>query len=258
MRRGVMQGYEPLSLGQAPIPAPPGTSFPTGFPLEALAQVAQFLNLQSVGLYTPWAGRAGGVDWIEVRQPPDTNIGVFALNDQAVLMVPQATFGQQLPFVAILSDRLATPSGVEAAWEGTAYKAYDTQAVYRQDDPLPTPKISFLHWGELRGPGDGRGNKSLEAAAAMAGGKLVFAQQVDYNSTATRKPPPVPFEQALAVQLGLAKSHGPLPTAPPVGPAIGPAKPSPVVPIVPIAVAAGAAALVYYLVRKSQQKRGVR
>lgn len=255
----VMQGYEPVGLGQAGFPAPPGTTFPTGFPLDLLAQVGTLLGLQSIGVYTPWAGREGGIDWDVARLPPDTNVTVSILTDQAVLMVPQATFGSQLPFVAILTDGLPTPGQVESAWSSTPYQAYQTQALYRQDDPRPTPRIYFLHWGELRPPGGGRGNKSLEAAAATIGGKLVFAMQVNYATTAVRQPPALPFEQAIAMQLG---TGGPTPREP--GVAIQPpsSTPPPAPPtakkasmVVPVAFGAAVAAVTFYAAHKLSKKR---
>lgn len=247
----VMQGYEPMPLGQdVGLPAPPGTSFPTGFPVDLFVQIASILRLKSIGIYTPWAGREGGIDWEPVRQPPDTNITVSILTDQAVLAVPTATFGSQLPFVAILTEVLPTPNHVESAWNGSPYQAYQTQAVYRQDDPRPTPRIYFLHWGELRPPGGGRGNKSLEAAAAMIGGKLVFAMQVNYATTAMRQPPALPFDQAIALQLG---TGGPKPIEngvmpPPV--TTPPAPPKKASMVAPVAFGAAIAAVTYYVMRR--------
>jgi len=254
---GVMNMYEPIGLGEAGLPAPPGTNFPASFPgLDLLSQVGSMLTLTPVGLFTPWGGRTGGVSWDDVKQPPDTNIALSSLTDALVRMVPTVTFGAPLPFIAVLTTKLPTPNEVEAMWSGTDYQAYETDAIYDQADASPTPRILFLHWAERRQAGaSGAGNKSLDQAAGSVGGRLVFAMQVDYRSTSRRQPPAIPFQQALAMQLsgggGQQKvppvDSGPPPAKTDVPPLIE--KPVKISWVYPALIATGTAIIAFFVVR---------
>jgi hypothetical protein len=227
---------------------------PSGFP--QIVDITKQLGLQEVGLYTPWAARESSTTWEPVQQPPDTNIAVFALNDQLLAGAHTLTFGQPIPFVAILTEQPVLPEQVSAALKGTAYKFYQTQAVYRQTDSAPTPKIVFLHWAESRPPGDvDKGVGSLTQAAASVGGKLTYAIQVNYQSTALRQPPAVPFLSALQAQMG----------TPPGGSSTVP--PSTSIPakvkgkqslVGPILVGAGVAVVTFLTARSLQETRGRR
>lgn len=225
---GVMDLYMPVGIGAGPdglgqMAAPPGVQLSDGFSL--LGEITSRLGLKHLGVYTPWATRQGATGWELVQQPPSTNIAVAALNQAAIEAALKITFSQPLPFIAIVTERLPTPSEVEATYDGTPYQFYETQAVYRQDDTDPTPRIWFLHWGRFREAGDpqhGRGN--MDKAAADIQGRLVFAMQVNYPTTATRSPPAVPFENALAVQFGTG--------TPPNGGAVQPPGPEPPEPVV--------------------------
>jgi len=203
---------------------------------DLFADLATQLKLPDMGLYTPWGWRSTAVDWIPVDQPPSTNIAVSSLNDAAWKIALTIGFGQALPFIGVLTTApqmadLVLPSikAFDSAWKGTQYEVFETQAIYSQTDKRPTPQIHFLTWLRLRDIGDpDKGNGSLERAATESGGRLVFAGQVDYASTATRSTPATPFETALEQQLGVAPPG--LPSGPPEPmvepPPVGPAPPT--------------------------------
>ncbi len=201
-------------------PGPAGLAIPEIGQL--FADLGSKLSLPDLGVYTPWATRVGGIQWDLVSQPPGTNVAIASLTDVAWKMALGVGFGQALPFIGVLSERLPEVSVLERSWIGTQYEVYETQAVYAQTDQAPTPRIQFLTWLSLRAPGDGdKGSGSLEQAAVESGGRLVFATQVDYRSTATRGVPGMPFLGALEEQLGGGGQPGERPPPPPVDP-IGP------------------------------------
>jgi hypothetical protein len=210
-------------------PAPPGTELPSGYPgAELWGVLAQQLGLQRMGVYTPWAGRAGGIEWEMVAQPPNTNVVAFPINDAILQTITSLTFGHALPFVAIVTDRLATPAEAEAAFNGSPYRFYETQAVYRQDDPGNPPKISFMHWGEYRRPEDPQhGKGSTEDVAKRIGSTLVYGIQANYDDTATRSPPDAGFIDALQQQLSPMESPLPPAEPPPPGEEPPPGDPPP-------------------------------
>ena len=236
------------------IVAPPGTSLGAMDAQGMLAEVAATLQLQPLGIYTPWATRSGDISWEEIKNP-DTNIVVWGITDAQVNAVSEITHGSPLPFVAIITKGPMTQASVAAMWDGTAYQSYETQAVYRQDDAKDVPTVAFLHWGERidmeKLP---KQTLALVPRATAVGGALLFAAQVAVPGTTTRAVPPVTFQSALESQM-LAQS------APPAPPALTMDVPPPahVRPVaaqakmnlgLPIAVGLGAAALSYMLWRK--------
>lgn len=246
--------YEPYEpLGEFPLP--PGVVLPTGFP--QIGDITKQLGLPAFGIYTPWGARESGITWEDVDQPPDTNIAVFGINDALLAAAQGIAFNQPIPFVAVLTEGAVppTPDHVATVLRDTPYKFYQTQAVYQQTDPAPTPRIYFLHWGESRQPGDAdKGTGSLTQAAVTLGGKLTYAMQVNYNTTALRKPPAVPFASALAAQVGQADAGGP-PGPPPDLPPTEPPPTKKASMVGPVLVGAGIAVVTFFAVREFQ-KRG--
>lgn len=242
--------YEPYApLGELPVP--PGVQLPTGFP--QIGDVAKQLGLQPFGVYTPWAARTSGVTWEPVSQPPDTNVAVFAINDSLLAAAQALAWGQPIPFVTLLTEKPVSPEAITKALGGTPYKFYETQAVYKQTDAAPTPRIYFLHWAESRQPGDvGSGKTSLAQSAAQVGAALTYAIQVNYNTTASRKPPAVPFQSALESQMG---NEGPVPPPPPPPNPPPPTEPPPAKASMtgPLLVGAGVAAATFLIVREMRK-----
>jgi hypothetical protein len=233
------------------IPAPPGTSLGQMAAQGLLAEVTQALGLAPLGVYTPWATRAGDTEWDEIVNP-DTNIAVFGITDALIRQAQDVTFGQPLPFVAIVTKGPMTQAAVDAMWDGSAYKAYETQAVYRQDDAKDPPTIVFMHWGERIDMAQlPKSPLGLEPKAAAANGALIFAAQVPVQTTTTRATPPsMPFTSALSSQLAAAMPvqalTPPAPTPVPVAPAAAPKMNL----SLPIAIGAGAAVLSFVLWRR--------
>jgi hypothetical protein len=231
------------------IPAPPGTSLGQMTAQGMLAEVATTLQLNPLGVYTPWASRTGDMSWEEIVRP-DTNVVLWSLTDEQVNAVPAITFGTPLPFVVIVTRGPLTQSQINAMWQDTAYKPYETQAVYRQDDAKPTPTIFFMHWGERIDIADNLGKKlvPLTQVAAEFGGTLVFAAQVAAQGTTTRDPVAVPFGEALQLQMAMNALPPPVPAYEP--PLVGPVTPPVTAQVnlgVPIAAGIGAAVLGYML-----------
>jgi hypothetical protein len=229
------------------IPAPPGTSLGAMDAQGMFAEVAATLQLQPLGIYTSWATRSGDISWEEIKNP-DTNIVVWGITDAQVNAVAEITHGSPLPFVAIITKGPMTQAAVAAMWEGTAYRPYETQAVYRQDDAKDVPTIAFLHWGERIDMAElPKQTLALAPRATAINGALLFAAQVAVPGTTTRALPPTSFQSALESQL---LAQGP----PPAPPAYVP--PPPVVAqantnlALPIAVGLGGAVLGYMLWRK--------
>lgn len=244
--------FEPYApLGEMPFP--PGVHLPVGFP--QIGDISKQLGLAVLGVFTPWAARESGVTWQPVKQPPDTNVAVMPINDQLVAAAQALAFNQPIPFVAILTQGATPPSPdhVATVLKGTPYRFYQTQAVYSQADKAPVPRISFLHWAENRQPGDSDGGPgSLVQAASNLSGKLAYATQVNYSSSALRTPPSTSFQSALEMQSGPMPTPSPPPTDLPPPPTEPP--PTEAATMVTALVVGAAAAAAGFMIMRSQQK----
>lgn len=178
------------------IGAPPGTSLRPQL-LELLKDIPDLLNLASIGISTPWASPVGDLNWKEI-QNPDTNVQTFLLRDADIRRTQELLFGQTLPFVVIKTLDPVPRAELEAALRGSVYELFETQAVYRQDDPNPIPRIEFHHWAKRLG--EGGGNRPMESVAVMLQGDLLFGIQVPVESTTLRQSPAVPFQMAFDAQ----------------------------------------------------------
>lgn len=255
----------------AMIPAPPGTSLGQMQAQGMFAELANSLGLEALGVYTPWATRTGDTSWEEIRNT-DSNIVLWGLTDAQIAAVPQMTYGSPLPFVAIITRSPMTESQVAKMWAGTAYRPYETQAVYRQDDAKPVPTIMFLHWGENIDISElPKSPVNVSWRAMGVDGTLVFAAQIPSQGSTTRDLPAAPsFDSALASQM---TASGPITmpatvTSPPpvMSPVPGPitttlpgtvatATPAAAGKMnlsLPIAVGLGAAALTFVIWRKTR------
>lgn len=246
---------------RARIPAPRGTSLGQMAALDLWNEIAESMNLPFRGTYTMWALREGDMDWQPVPSQPDTNYLVWSINDQAVARARELAFGNPLPYVVILSERLLSTTDVARLWKGTAYEAYQTEAVYRQDDPKATPAMVFMYWGERRDmPAGPEQTLSLDQAAADADGQLVFAAQVASQGTTKREFPGIHFMDAFQMQ------RTPLPEEPSPAPpqeAIQPAAPSEAAVgaqerslVMPVMLGVGAGVLAFAAVRAMQRQEG--
>jgi hypothetical protein len=178
---------------------PPGVTVPGAEGLDVFEGLMQ--QLQPLGVYTPWATRVGSMDWSLISQPPDTNIAVGKLDDSLYRQTLSIGFGAPLPFIGVHTPALPTPSQIEDAFVGTPYSLYETQAVYDQRDTDEPPKITFLHWLQIRAPTDtNTGNASLSTAAAKINGKLVALMQIGYTDSKSRDIPLDSFQTVFDAQ----------------------------------------------------------
>jgi hypothetical protein len=232
--------------------APPGTSLGQMDAQSLFSEITQALSLQPVGVYTPWATRSSDLDWEEITGT-DTNIMLWGITDAEVNAVPTVTFGSPLPFIAILTKAPLSVTATAAMWEGTAYQAYETQAVYRQDDAKPVPTIYFLHWGErIDQASMPQKVLALEPRAASVGGALVFAAQIPVQNSTTRQPPVMPFSTALSTQNAITAPPAPAPAPEPAEPIQLRATPEKTNLVLPIAAGLGAMALAFVLWRHTR------
>jgi len=200
-----MSGYEharPLNkfgshVTHQAIGAPPGTSMQVQL-LELLRGLPEQLNLASVGISTPWGTPVSDLEWSEIRNP-DTNVQTFLLSESALKTAKDVFFGQPIPFVLIKTTAPRSRSEVEAALTGSPYEFFETQGVYRQDDPNPVPRIEFHHWARRR-PLDKEGNKSMDLVASQLRGDLLYGQQIPVEGTTLRGKPVVSFPVAYGAQ----------------------------------------------------------
>ncbi len=147
------------------------------------------------GPYTVWAERVANVF---VEQPSRDRL-LYVLTDQQ-LAASERMIGQPPAYLAVLTDRPGDSSTIAAAFADTRYVWVKTEAVYSQGDPARVPKMTFLHWAELR-PIDewkGRSGEPHDAAHRL-GGTLVFPIEVPVSG-GDRERPQGTFADAFANQ----------------------------------------------------------
>lgn len=168
----MMGSYYQPALGGQP-------STPSEWVNQAAVQLLS--GVQPIGLFTPWSQLNGSV-WDYVATP-ESDFNVFAITDAFIKEVEAATFGNQLSFVGVFTDKAVSPPSLEAAFDGTRYKFLEGEALYRQDDPASPPKPWFIYWAVLRGDGEPDGGQgSLQSVAAKLGGQLVYVFPVARSS----------------------------------------------------------------------------
>jgi len=241
-------GTSPDGLGAVQTPEP-------GFAEEALSHLlAGSLSIPgapaaasaTLGVYTPWASQSGDVDWQPTRA--DWNLLVTPITDAQLKAATQASFGQPVGWVAVLTSVPAKLSLAENAFDSSEYEFFAGEATYRQDDLAATPKAYFFYWGKLRDDTTG-GKGSLGAVARALGGQLVFPLQAPLTGK-ERGAPAGAFSQAgsKALTVGPAVIPGVPVTA---AAAPGARKPSW---LLLLAVGGAAAAGGWWLLKRSRSK----
>jgi hypothetical protein len=168
---------------------------------EMLRDMTGELGLAEMGVVTPWATRQSDIQWTEISKP-DTNIATFQIDDQKIKLAQDTVlFGQRLPFLTVLTGRIQTTTELQDILDGSMYELFETQAVYRQDDPDPVPNILFLHWLRVL-PEDQipLRVKPMGDVAKEMSGQLLFSQQVSVESSTLRGAPVMTFAQAFGSQ----------------------------------------------------------
>jgi len=137
----------------------------------------------------------------------------FPVDPRRLSAAQAAAFGQPIPFVAVLSERMTKLSDVEAAWENTPYEDAGTEVVYREDDGKGVPTGYFLHWANLRGDQVAVDYSKLGPSVIALGGILVYLLPAGITGK-ERPAPEIPFSVAHEVRTGPVVA--PITTAAPV------------------------------------------
>ena len=243
-------GASPDGLGAVQMPEP-------GFAEDALSHLlAGSLKIPGapaaaspvLGVYTPWATQTGDVDWQPVK--PEWNLLVTPITDAQLALAKQATFGQPVGWVAVMTVVPAKLALAENAFDSSEYEFVGSEATYRQDDQSATPKPYYFYWAKLRDDTTG-GKGSLAAVAKALGGQLVFPMQAPLTGK-ERVAPAGPFAQAGATVVTLGPGVTPsVPAATAAATSSG--KPSW---LLLLAVGGAAAAGGWWLVKRSRRKPG--
>lgn len=176
--------YEPVS----------GTPEDPGVAEQTLIGVVQVTA--PAGPYTVWAERAGNAPFAEQSA---RNRLLYVLNDQQ-LVASEKMIGEPPAYLGVLTDRPGDSATINSSFADGRYKWAKTEALYSQGDPNRIPKISFLHWGELRPMSEWKGRSATERSVAQRlGGILVFPVAVP-TSAGDREPPQATFAEAFKQQ----------------------------------------------------------
>ncbi len=152
---------------------------------------------EPLGVYVPWATQNGGVHWTTIGAP-DHELIVYPTTAATIARVNAASYGSEVPWVAVLTEKPVQAIVAEQAWDATRYDQFTVEAVYDVADSRPSPRIRFLYWAKLHDDVGG-GRESLDAVARRLGGRLVFPVQLALSSP--RPLPPLPFQLVLDAQL---------------------------------------------------------
>lgn len=150
-----------------------------------------------MGVFVPWAKQNGAVHWTTIDKP-DHELVVYPIDANTIARVNSASYGSEVPWVAVMTDKPVQAIVAEQAWDATRYDQFAVEAVYSVNDSRPAPRICFLYWAKLHDDVGG-GRDSLDAVAKRLGGKLVFPVQI--GITGNRPIPPLPFSLVLDAQL---------------------------------------------------------
>ena len=161
--RGVPYGIGTYEAAVSGTPDAPGAAEQT---LIGVVQVTA-----PAGPYTVWAEKSGSSDFAE---QPARNRLLYVLNDQQIL-ASEKLIGEPPAYLAVLAERPGDSAAIASMFADSRYQWSKTEAIYAQADPNRVPKISFLHWAELRPMSEWKGRTATErAVAARMGGILVF------------------------------------------------------------------------------------
>jgi len=194
-RAGASEDGEPRGL-----PAPYGTDLPRMSAMHLFGELPGALGLRPIDVMTPWAIRTSDGHW-QVEEHPSANYEFHALSAKDLKRGKAELFGHEVPFVAVVTHKLPSQAQAAAAFMGSPFVFYETQAVYSQFDKSEPPRVWFVSWGErrdaIRGP-----MKSIDAVAAQLGGRSVYGLQIPREgSTERRRAPAMPFALALEGQV---------------------------------------------------------
>ncbi len=175
----------------------------TGYHLAVEAMLRTLKSSKAfapLGVYMPWAKQNGAIHWTTIENP-DHEVVIYPIAASTIDRVNQASYGCEVPWVAVLTQKPVQAIVAEQAWDATRYDLFEVEAVYDVDDNRPAPRICFLYWAKLH-EDVGGGRQSLDTVATRLGGTLVFPVQLAI--IAARQKPPLPFQMVLDAQLAAA------------------------------------------------------
>lgn len=193
-RLGSLYGKIPgVQLGIGNYESVSGTPAAPGAPEQTLIGVVQVAA--PAGPYTVWAERVADV----FTEQPSSDRLLYVLTDQQ-LAASERMIGEPPGYLAVLTDRPGDSGRIAAAFADTRYIWTKTEAIYSQGDPNRVPKMTFLHWAELRPSKEwaGRSGEPHDAAHRL-GGTLVFPVPVPVGA-GDRERPQGSFADAFADQ----------------------------------------------------------
>lgn len=164
----------------------------------------EMLQARPVGSFAAWAEQIGDTAWDD-KIPAEFMYTAVPVDQDALNQVKQASFGHELPYVAMLLPRPATLNAIDRELHGTPYKRDVSLAVYDLKNESQIPQILFLVYARHRDtlPFDqqgGGGNRSVQGSAERLGGRLVYVMQAPLPP---HRRPTVGFQDALNNQLGI-------------------------------------------------------
>jgi hypothetical protein len=171
-----------------------------------------------IGVYVPWAKQNGAVNWTTIEKP-DHELVIYPITSTVVDRVNGASYGCEVPWVGVLTEKPVQAIVAEQAWDATRYDLFAVEAIYDVDDARPAPRICFLYWAKLHDDVGG-GKDSLDAVAKRLGGQLVFPVQIAVMGE--RRPPSLPFDLVLDAQLSNVPEWAPPLPAPKAEPKVAP------------------------------------
>jgi hypothetical protein len=147
--------------------------------------------------------RRGDTEWTVIDQPMPVNVVLSIVTEKQLrAAIRDITFGHEIPYLVILTQRPFPRGAIEAALEGTRYAFADTQASYAQDGKGDPPEIVYLNWIGLSDD-SGRVTKTIDQAAAQLDGVAAYGLQVPRKGTTRRAHPTASFQRAYEQQLRL-------------------------------------------------------
>lgn len=159
-----------------------------------------------------WATRLTDTAW----RPPSSSgeLSLIQITDQDLAQAKRASFGHELPMLAVLSPTPVLLERAKGIFVGTPFVFHEELAIYNIADGRVVPDPLFLLTAVPREPDDPDGGSArMQQSASAVGGKLVYPIALP----ARRAPRRLPQIQAALARMP-AMAPRPVPGAPPPPP----------------------------------------
>lgn len=169
-------------------------------------------RITPLGVFAPWGVQTGSVSW-QTLPAPEYNVVVYPVSNALVQQAEKEAFGAEIAVVGVLAPKPVAKDIADEAFIGTPFELLQSEAVYRLDDPQPSPRLYYLFTAKRRDDftdqNGGKGN--LDAVAARLGGQLVYPLQTPRTGQ-ERPAPSAPVDTAIAAQqMPVAPAPAPAP-----------------------------------------------